>query len=84
MVSRRKEVKKAVNMLGSVAVDALNLAVPLAKAIPLLGSTVEGSLQAVLFIINIKDVDSFLAPSLQSNFWDEGRQDEEGEMSALG
>jgi hypothetical protein len=84
MVSRRKEVKKAVNMLGSVAVDALNLAVPLAKAIPLLGSTVEGSLQAVLFIINIKDVGSFLAPSLQSNFWDEGRQDEEGEMSALG
>jgi hypothetical protein len=30
------------------AVDALKLAVPLAKTIPLVGSTVEGSLQAVL------------------------------------
>lgn len=45
--------------MGSVVVDALNLAIPLAKAIPLLGSSVEGSLQAVLYIITIKDVRFF-------------------------
>jgi len=38
------------------AVDALRLAIPLAKTIPLIGSTIEGSLLAVLHIIRIKEV----------------------------
>jgi len=45
-----------VDLLGSGAVEALQLAVPLAKAIPLVGSTVEGCLLAVLYIIRVKDV----------------------------
>ena len=31
-------------------------AIPLAKTIPLVGGTVEGSLQVVLYIIQVKDV----------------------------
>ncbi|KAI6160843.1 WD40-repeat-containing domain protein [Pisolithus thermaeus] len=42
-------------MLQSVAVDALQLAIPLAAAIPLLGSNVKGILEAVLFIVQVKD-----------------------------
>ncbi|KIK25717.1 hypothetical protein PISMIDRAFT_334294 [Pisolithus microcarpus 441] len=47
--------RRAADMLQSVAVDALQLAIPLAKTIPLVGGTVEGALQAVLFIIQVKD-----------------------------
>ncbi|KAI6097036.1 hypothetical protein F5141DRAFT_480773 [Pisolithus sp. B1] len=43
-------------MLQSVAVDALQLAIPLAAAIPLLGSNVKGILEAVLFIVQVKDM----------------------------
>ncbi|KAI6107721.1 WD40-repeat-containing domain protein [Pisolithus croceorrhizus] len=42
-------------MLQAVAVDALQLAIPLATAIPLLGSNVRGILETVLFIVQVKD-----------------------------
>ena len=45
-----------VGILESGAVEVLRLAAPLAKAIPLLGSTVEGSIMAVLHILRVKDV----------------------------
>jgi hypothetical protein len=56
MVSPAKKKRDIVDMLGSGALEALQLAVPLAKTIPLVGSTVEASLQAVLYIIQVKDV----------------------------
>jgi len=46
---------EAVDMLAAVAVDALKIAIPLAKAIPLVGNIVEGSLEAALYIVEIKD-----------------------------
>ncbi|KAG6816437.1 hypothetical protein H0H87_006099, partial [Tephrocybe sp. NHM501043] len=55
MVSSAKRKRGIVDTLGSGAVETLRLAVPLAKAIPLIGGTVEGSLQAVLYIITVKD-----------------------------
>ena len=65
--------------------DALKLAVPLAKTIPLLGPTIEGCLGAVLYILEVKDVRfSISCSSLQFDVQGEGRQDEEGEMSTLG
>lgn len=56
MVSSSKKKNDVVDLLGSGAVEALRLAIPLAKSIPLLGSTVEGSLEIVLLIIEAKDV----------------------------
>jgi len=56
MVSLAKKKSSFVDLLGSGAVEALQLAIPLAKTIPLVGSTIEGSLQAVFLIIKAKDV----------------------------
>jgi hypothetical protein len=56
MVSPAKKKSDIVDLLGSGAVEALQLAIPLAKTIPLVGSTIEGSLAAVLYIIEAKDV----------------------------
>jgi len=56
MVSRAKKKSDIVDLLGSGAVEALQLAIPLAKMVPLVGSTIEGSLQVVLLIIQAKDV----------------------------
>ena len=63
MVSSAKQKKKTdvFDLLGSGALEALRLAIPLSKAIPLVGSTIEGSLEAVLSIIEIKDV-HYLSP----------------------
>jgi hypothetical protein len=84
MVSRSKN-QKTVDMLGSVAVDAIKLSVPLAKTIPLLGPTIEGCLVALLYILEVKDVRFPISSwSLQFDVRGEGRQDEEGEMSTLG
>lgn len=72
-------------MLAAVAVDALKLAIPLAKAIPLVGNVVEGSLAAALYIVEVRNVrPSVLLSRLQSNLESTGRQDEEGEMQAFG
>lgn len=72
-------------MLAAVAVDVLKLAIPLAKAIPLVGNIVEGSLAAALHIVQVRDVrPSVLLSRLQSNLGSTGRQDEEGEMQAFG
>jgi hypothetical protein len=56
MVSAAKKKSDIVGLLGSGAVEALQLAIPLAKTIPLVGSTIERSLEAVLYIIKAKDV----------------------------
>jgi len=70
-------------MLGSGALEALKLALPLSKTIPLIGSTIEGSLQAVLCIIEVKDV---RPPHFPTGCSDPqlGRQDEEAAMPAFG
>ncbi len=62
MVSSAKKKKKTdvFYLLGSGALEALRLAIPLSKTIPLVGSTIEGSLEAVLSIIEIKDVLHYL------------------------
>ena len=85
MVSRAKKTRKTIDMMGSMTVDALNLALPLAKAIPLLGPTIEGSIGAVLYILAVKDVSfSIFRLSLQFDVRGSGRQDEEREVSTLG
>ncbi|KAG6819744.1 hypothetical protein H0H93_009091 [Arthromyces matolae] len=56
MVPRPKN-RDVTSILASGAIEALQLAVPLSKAIPVVGSTVEGSLQAVLYILQVKDID---------------------------
>jgi len=82
MVSRAKR-RDIVDMLGDGAVEAMNLAVPLVKAIPLVGSTVEGCLQAVLYIISVKEV---RRPHVLTERSDPcpGGQDEEGGMPPFG
>ena len=45
-----------VDQVGSGAAEALRLALPLAKTIPLVGGTVGASLEDVLHIIQVKDV----------------------------
>lgn len=71
-------------MLAAVAVDVLKLAIPLTKAIPLVGNILEGSLEAVLYIVEVKNVrPSVLLSRLQSNR-STGCQDEEGKMQASG
>jgi hypothetical protein len=56
MVSPAKKKSDIADLLGSGGVAALQLAIPLAKAIPLVGNTIEGCLESVLFIIRAKDV----------------------------
>jgi len=56
MVSPPKKKSDILDLLGSGALEALQLSIPLAKAIPFIGGSIEGSLQAVLFIIQAKDV----------------------------
>ncbi|KAJ7039994.1 WD40-repeat-containing domain protein [Mycena alexandri] len=55
MVSPAKQKSDLVDLLGSGAVQALRLAIPLAKTIPLIGTTIEGSLEAVLHIVEAVD-----------------------------
>jgi hypothetical protein len=83
MVSFAKKKSDIVNMLGSGALEALQLAIPLAKTIPLVGGTVEGSLQVVLYIIQVKDVRLHDVPKECSDP-SLGRQDEEGAMPTPG
>ena len=56
MVSPAKKKSDILDLLGSGLVEALQLSIPLGKAIPFVGNSIEGSLQAVLFIIQAKDV----------------------------
>ncbi|KAI5990779.1 hypothetical protein EDD15DRAFT_1144094 [Pisolithus albus] len=55
LLLHRAMARRAVDMLQSVAVDALQLAIPLVKLIPVVGDPVAGSLQAALFIVQVKD-----------------------------
>jgi hypothetical protein len=56
MVSLSKKQRDIVDLVESGAVEALHLALPLVKTIPLLGGTVGASLEVVLYIIQVKDV----------------------------
>jgi hypothetical protein len=58
MAPRSKKKSSRLETLGSVALDALKLAVPVSKAIPVVGNILEGSLEVALHIIEVKDVSS--------------------------
>ncbi|KAF7306289.1 hypothetical protein MIND_00419900 [Mycena indigotica] len=55
--SKKKSGKNsgAVDRWKALALDVLKIAVPVSKAIPLVGNTLEGALEAVLYIIEVKD-----------------------------
>ncbi|KAJ7511516.1 WD40-repeat-containing domain protein [Mycena galericulata] len=54
-MSPAKKKSNIMELVGNGAVEALQLAIPLAKMIPLVGNTVEGSLTAALYIVQAKD-----------------------------
>lgn len=56
MVSLTKKQKDVVELVESGVVEALNLALPLVKTIPLVGGTVGASIEVVLHIIQVTDV----------------------------
>ncbi|KAJ7767234.1 WD40-repeat-containing domain protein [Mycena metata] len=55
MVPPAKKKSDVLEMVGFGALEVLQLAIPVAKMIPLVGNTVEGSLEAALFIVQAKD-----------------------------
>ncbi|KAK6995796.1 WD40-repeat-containing domain protein [Favolaschia claudopus] len=55
MTARTKKKSGVGDLVISGALEILELAVPVSKAIPLVGNTLEGALEAVLYIIKVKD-----------------------------
>ncbi|KAK7050655.1 WD40-repeat-containing domain protein [Favolaschia claudopus] len=55
MTARTKKKSGVRDLVVSGALEILELAVPVSKAIPLVGNTLEGALEAVLYIIKVKD-----------------------------
>ncbi|KAJ7722687.1 WD40-repeat-containing domain protein [Mycena metata] len=55
MVPPAKKKSDVLEMVGFGALEVLQLVIPVAKTIPLVGNTVEGSLEAALFILQAKD-----------------------------
>ncbi|KAK6967054.1 hypothetical protein R3P38DRAFT_3508998 [Favolaschia claudopus] len=55
MTARTKKKTGVGDLAISGTLEILELAVPVSKAIPLVGNTLEGALEAVLYIIKVKD-----------------------------
>ena len=56
MVAFTKKQRDIIDLVESGVVEALNLALPLVKVIPLVGGNVGACLEVVLHIIQVKDV----------------------------
>ena len=56
MVAFTKKQRDIIDLVESGVVEALNLALPLVKTIPLVGGTVGASIEVVLHIIQVTDV----------------------------